>query len=439
MGGFAADEATNTLIAGIGAKIFRRELGAIGGDWEQVWEVPTTANNLGAPQLAHLDRIGDTFIAVGQQGLIATSADGTNWEERHRSNFGHNLHLVAESNGSVLTTGAGIMLRSNDGLQTWEPVEFNGGGFGTIPFLQSGLGRLVSSRTSIVGGRPQIRFSYSEDGGSWLDAANFPNQAVLTSTAAFGEVNGRSRFVARGSHHYVSVDGKTWSQTPTGQPLGQESLFYNDGNWVRIILFNNNASTLWASPNGLHFVEHETDVINGIHVKNATYSAGRYFLYGNAGEPFYIATLKRTGDGPDPEPEDAYTTWIKAESGEANVDDPKYAQGGDVDGDQLLNYVEFLLGLSLLTPEPNGLDGILNVYIGGPTNNLTAELPMRAGITPLPTAEICNNLTFGENCNTTQGVEVGEPVNGFVTMRFRDVLPASSSEQRYLRVKFRLP
>ena len=149
------------------------------------------------------------FVAVGLQGRILTSPDGTAWTARNPGDGVESLTAVLHFEGRFLAAGAaGVTTSSVDG-EAWEPGSTgssadilglaHGSGVGVVAVGRGGA--ILHSSAGLVW-EPQ---SSPVDGESWFDVA-------------FGE----DRFVAVGDRGTVieSADGKTWEIAfQTDQPL----------------------------------------------------------------------------------------------------------------------------------------------------------------------------------------------------------------------------
>ena len=151
-------------------------------------------------------------VAVGANGTIITSADGTTWTPATATATSRDLYAVNYSTlngGTWLAVGAGgTMVKSTDGLN-WSAVasgsnaDLRGIGYG-ITSLTTGTGTYVAVGT---GGT----LLSSADGVAWA-------AQTLSSTSTLNAVIMGSQFVAIGNAGviFTSTDGLTWTPRSTG-------------------------------------------------------------------------------------------------------------------------------------------------------------------------------------------------------------------------------
>ncbi|GAB5561519.1 MAG: hypothetical protein SynsKO_31660 [Synoicihabitans sp.] len=107
----ATDNSGNVVGVGPGGAIVHntRNVGAVGALWD----------------LFNVEYIDGKFWATGANGVLLTSSDGTNWEERPNGRTGHWFKAIIKANGRyVMPTGSGAIRWSDDGV-VWNEVSSN--------------------------------------------------------------------------------------------------------------------------------------------------------------------------------------------------------------------------------------------------------------------------------------------------------------------------
>ena len=183
--------------------------GQVCGPWSRIGADPP----FGGASLNAVTSGGGTFVAVGDDGLIATSTDGVVWTRRE-SGDDEDLRGVAWNGTRYIAVGLGGPILASDDATIWRPV-------GT-PFELPLVGVTWSGSRFIAVGDGATILS-SEDGEAWEAAATGGGEWVLRAVACGG-----GACVTGGSYlwstHYEgtmlrSTDGLTW------QPVAVESDF----------------------------------------------------------------------------------------------------------------------------------------------------------------------------------------------------------------------
>ncbi len=151
------------------------------------------------------------FVAVGENGLRLSSADGRDWKHQSLGKEGEVYRAVCFGNGRYVAVGtfggSNILATSADGVQ-WQTMTKDGKyvkylrgiGFGDKQFL--GIG----GDPGCVGcSSPFV--SQSADGTTWSEFLTIPGKNILRRLAY-----GNERFVGVGDRgrRAVSTDGKEW-------------------------------------------------------------------------------------------------------------------------------------------------------------------------------------------------------------------------------------
>lgn len=175
--------------------------------------------------------VNDRFIAVGHDGTILTSTDGSTWKDVSLPGIG-SLYGVAYGNCRYVITGTtnnGVALVSYNG-KNWKAVTVSDSQLAPFGFYRVAFGNgiFVTVGNGYDSNWHPIVFT-STDGETWAKR-NPPSGAMSLQNIAFG--NGL--FVAGGGGIYVSTDGNTWSQVSTasvGSITYSQNTFFTAGNY----------------------------------------------------------------------------------------------------------------------------------------------------------------------------------------------------------------
>jgi len=164
---------------------------------------------------------GECFIAVGYNGAIYSSENGTKWEKINYSTTSNLESVIFTGNEYIIVGNNGTLLKSND-LEKWTSINLNG--------IDKNLNSVVWGKNKfvIVGDTGIILTSY--DGESWVrQDNNFGkdfNKVIYTG----------SMFVAVGSQGYIitSPDGVKWTRSNTGVLSKLYSIAWNGKLFVAV-------------------------------------------------------------------------------------------------------------------------------------------------------------------------------------------------------------
>lgn len=159
------------------------------------------------------------YVAVGYNGRIVTSTDGSNWSER-ASGTNEALNDVVEKDGMIVAVGDnGTIVYSNNGIN-WNLVE---------PLTNENINGVYLSLVS------KIKFLAVGDGGIVLTSANGRDWRQFSSgiDANFNSVcysEYYSEFVAVGEDGTIatSVNGKTWTNSISGTSQSYERIIFSN-------------------------------------------------------------------------------------------------------------------------------------------------------------------------------------------------------------------
>ena len=168
----------------------------------------------------------DKFVAVGRNGAIITSANGTNWNVRSIRTTAE-LHDIAYANGQFVVVGEdGIVLTSTNGeswtRQTLPAAVLRGIAFGADCFVA------VGQKIEYMGG-PAI--FVSSNALDWIEiTTNFPAASELTAIA-FGPGGFAVADAYQGN--YFSSDLISWNSSTTNL-FDTESVRYLNGKYFAV-------------------------------------------------------------------------------------------------------------------------------------------------------------------------------------------------------------
>jgi hypothetical protein len=161
--------------------------------------------------------------------VIYSSPDGVTWTRRYKSTSGGGLHAAASSGSASVAVGnSGTVLRTTDGTN-WSSVSVPGLGTPTVSGVAYGGG--VFTLVAYTGGNGTPQVFTSSDGLSWLD---YSSGAGLVSWQDLRKVAWlNDRFAASGFHSKlrVSTDGGQTFTTTRSHTEDTPALAGGDGFW----------------------------------------------------------------------------------------------------------------------------------------------------------------------------------------------------------------
>lgn len=195
-----------------------------------VWPVAVLAG-LAALAAVALPASG-TYVAVGESGIILTSATGSSWSSE-TSPTSSTLHAVAQGDGKLVAVGAGgTILTSVDG-DTWEQQCPAGSGSG-CPSSTTVLRGIAHNGSAWMAVGHGMAILTSSDGSAWTARSTGSTNGDLYSVAArqgqwlaagHGPGEGRIAFSANGSSWtYLAWANQSHTET--------NGVAYGGGQWV---------------------------------------------------------------------------------------------------------------------------------------------------------------------------------------------------------------
>ena len=171
---------------------------------------------------------GSEYIAVGEDGLIATSTQGTDWQLQQQAEQ-TNLYTVRWLGDEFFAIGyLGASMRSSNGID-WTPAVIGD------PFASwGGVARAntsVGERTVVVGYAGAVRVSADRE--HWNPSQMTPAPGnIYMNDVAFGG----GKFVAVGDLGtiYTSPDGDAWTWRPTATVTALNTVVYNGSMFVAV-------------------------------------------------------------------------------------------------------------------------------------------------------------------------------------------------------------
>lgn len=225
------------------------------------WTTVTSPVNSGQ-SVWGLDYVRGQFIGVADNGTIVTSPDATNWTAQS-SGVSSNLTLYSITHGtnnlSVAVGDGGTVVASSDGTNWISQTS----GLGTTTSLYSiafgnGLYAAVGDNGTII---------TSPDGTNWV------TQAFIGTLALEAVTWGNGRFVTVGdTMNAYSIDGTNWMEdfpSTTNQLYGVAS---GGGYFVAV----GQGGSIFTSPDGFNWVADNSGVTNGLNA--VAYSGNSQFL-----------------------------------------------------------------------------------------------------------------------------------------------------------------
>jgi hypothetical protein len=181
---------------------------------------------------------GDTFVAVGDFGMVYTSVNGTTWTKRN-SGYSGGAHLfgVTYGNGMVVAVGRDeLIIRSLDEGVSWETVNPMSGNVYDEDIYKVAFGNNKFVAVGELGGTWR-----SDDGVNWTKGSISAGSRYIT----FGD--GWFVIATAPGKLYRSQDGVSWSYIYIGQHI--TAVHYGNSMWLAV------GSKIWTSTNGVTWTQ----------------------------------------------------------------------------------------------------------------------------------------------------------------------------------------
>jgi hypothetical protein len=189
-----------------------------------------------------------TFVAVGENGVIHASTDGTNWDSGHRPVI-FDLNKVIYADGKFVAVGnGGNIVTSTNGID-WDVQ--NSGTTNNIYVVGYGNGKFVANTLN------QAQLLISENGTDW----------AVTGTLGMDWITfGNGVFVGGGGltgNVLVSSDGLTWTTGVLPYPVDSYGNYavegaFGNGTFVAIVAGDDNSqqpASFYSSVDGTNWVQ----------------------------------------------------------------------------------------------------------------------------------------------------------------------------------------
>lgn len=237
------------------------------------------------------------FVAVGSNGLIASSINGRQWTVRRNAGSGEHLRRVRYGAGkgwlvvgtqTSSDTSAGVTIYSPDGI-TWTNVTPALGSGVPIYGLTFGQGTWMAVG-GVTGGSTN-RVATSINGKEWtIRTSNQPSNAHLT--AHFGD--GRWTVGTDGAISTIrTINFEEWFDSDPDEPTvgACGTIHFGNGLWIA------GTNQIYASNDGISFHDVALPGFAPI-AKSSTYANGVFLIGGSDGRIFRSAMINEvTGGG----------------------------------------------------------------------------------------------------------------------------------------------
>ncbi len=213
----------------------------------------------------------DSFIAVGNNGLVLTSPDGNSWTKRN-SGTNEFLEGIIYGQGNFYIVGhSGKSLISADGI-SWNLKNLATANdylyditYGNNTFVVVGY---------YFGMFPTGTIFVSPDGAQWTE------KHVGVTNYHWGVAYGDNSFVVVGSRGTIltSPNGDTWTERDTGVTVYLTSVVY--GNDIFVVVGHN--GTILTSPDGITWTERSSGI--NLNLSEVTYGNNTFVAVGKSGK-----------------------------------------------------------------------------------------------------------------------------------------------------------
>jgi len=229
---------------------------------------------------------GSFFIAVGNGGLVLTSADGIDWAERESATDA-NLNAVAACGPDIMAVGDGyVVLLSTEHGDTWVTKVSASGSYSNVLAIACNSTQVVIGGFSYGLAAPFINISEDRGDtwhyvGTWHPAKVAAPADLIYSNGLFITVTTRVDPGLNEPWIVLSPDGWSWNSIPVlDWPVDFYTIIH-DGN--RFIIAGEN-STVLASFDGFNWTELQTPGADVIYL-SAAWNGSKLVLAGGSDSP----------------------------------------------------------------------------------------------------------------------------------------------------------
>ena len=230
---------------------------------------------------------GNFFIAVGDGGLILTSADGIDWAERE-SDTDANLNAVAACGPDIMAVGDGyVVLLSTDHGDTWVSKGSARGGFNHVFAIACNSTQVVIGGFSYGLAAPFINISEDRGDtwhyvGPWDPARVVVPADLIYSNGRFVAVTTRMDPGLNESWIVLSSDGWSWNSIPVlDWPVDFFTIVHDGSRFISAGEY----STVLASFDGFNWTELQTPDV-GVRYLSAVWTGSKLVLAGGSDSQF---------------------------------------------------------------------------------------------------------------------------------------------------------
>lgn len=210
--------------------------------------------------ISGVNKIGDVYVGVGEDGKILTSQDGGNWNVANVGTSENFYEVVSNGNQLIAIGDRGLLFTSIDG-SSWTKQDFPTDGVWNSSQLQLHNGIWDGNSYKIVTGRGYILSS--SNGSSW-------SYAVIKENTPYKDIafNG-DMYVAVGTDGNVatSLDGSEWTDRTSNVTNDLHSVEWIDGKFLSVgengTIISSENGVDWSSESPLNSFRLNTIASNG--------------------------------------------------------------------------------------------------------------------------------------------------------------------------------
>jgi len=237
---------------------------------------------------------GGRFVAGGADGKMAHSTNGTTWTSVSDSTFANSSIIeIAYGGGRFVAIGGGRRIAHSANGTTWTAsgTDIFAGGYAPLNCITFGNRRFVMGRANTTCAACNPNMGYSTDGGTWTGVINdvFNLRTNGINSIAYGDkkfiaVGGLSGGASPGSGRSLiaqSSNGASWTAVTSRNVFGTEPIYaitYGGSYFVAAGSEGRGYSangTTWTAINSRVFGENDL-------VRHITYGNGRFVMVGDS-------------------------------------------------------------------------------------------------------------------------------------------------------------